>query len=263
MKADFDHIAKNYDTDFTHSEIGKRQRNVVYKYLEELPNQQHILELNCGTGEDAIWFAKKINTVLATDISKEMIHVAKEKSKEIKNLKFQQLDVNNLKSNSENLVQKSKFDLIFSNFGGLNCLNKQELQDFFRTASKLLHKNGKLILVIMPKNTLWENIYFIVKGQFKKAFRRNAKTALTVNVAGNKVQTWYFNPKQIKSLSKVNFKVVQTKPIGFFLPPSYLECYFKNHKRFLTILGTLEKTIGRFGFLSRYSDHYMIELQIK
>ncbi|MEE9349311.1 MAG: class I SAM-dependent methyltransferase [Flavobacteriaceae bacterium] len=166
MKKDFDHIANKYDTDFTYSEIGKRQRKSVYKYLNKLPNNLSVLELNCGTGEDAIWFANKGNTVLATDISLEMIKVGEAKVKGIDNIKFQQLDINilnkteilpvvqNDKTNTNIILtergtsdkESQKFDLIFSNFGGLNCLNATELKIFFANAKELLNLNGKLIL---------------------------------------------------------------------------------------------------------------------
>ncbi len=266
MKKDFDHIAKDYDTDFTYSEIGKCQRNSVYRYLKKLPKQLNILELNCGTGEDAIWFAKQNNQVLATDISSEMIRVAEQKGRNIKNLEFSQLDINKINLCKSVQSVSKKIDIIFSNFGGLNCLNKKELKNFFKTASELSTKDGKLILVIMPKNTLWERLYFILKLDFKKAFRRNTNKSLEVNVDNNPevsgVQTWYYNPKDIKKMARPYFKVTITKPIGFFIPPSYLENYFKKHKRFLNILDQLEKKIGKFGFLSRFSDHYLIELTL-
>lgn len=264
MKKDFDHIAKNYDQEFTYSEIGKRQRNAVYRYLKRLSNKLNILELNCGTGEDALWFAKRGNTVLATDISEKMIKVGQEKAKGIDNITFRQLDINNINvilSNPETSEEKSKFNLIFSNFGGLNCLNKEELHTFFNSASNILSKKGKLILIIMPKNTLWESLYFLLKGQFKNAFRRNTNKDINVNVEGKDVKTWYYNPKKIKELSKDKFIIIRKKPIGFFIPPSYLENYFKKHERLLRILDQLEKRIGKFGFLSRFSDHYLIELE--
>ena len=114
----------------------------------------------------------------------------------------------------------------------------------------------------MPKNTLWERIYFSLKGQFKKGKRRNTNLALNVNVEGKEVKTWYYNPKEIKKMTSPYFKIIATKPIGFFIPPSYLENYFAKHKRFLNILDQLEKKIGKFGFLSRFSDHYLIELTL-
>jgi ubiquinone/menaquinone biosynthesis C-methylase UbiE len=82
--SNFDSAANQYDSDFTHTEIGKMQRRGVYHFLNKktlTPNSISILEINCGTGEDAIWFSKKGHTISATDASSGMIDVAKQKSK--------------------------------------------------------------------------------------------------------------------------------------------------------------------------------------
>ena len=130
MQQAFDTIAEEYDTSFTHSIIGRAQREIVWSYLEKtLPknNNLNILELNCGTGEDALWFAKKGHKVLATDISEKMLEIAKQK---IANAGFGssvqtlQIDIKDI----ADVQIKEKFDLIFSNFGGINCLT---FNDFF------------------------------------------------------------------------------------------------------------------------------------
>jgi len=254
MKADFDQAAPTYDTHFTHSEIGKLQRKLVYQQLKkQLKNSKNILEINCGTGEDAIWLAQQNFNVLATDISEKMIEVAQSKSN-VTNLIFKVLDINTLSEETEN------FDLLFSNFGGLNCLTKNELVLFFNSAAKILTENGKMSLVIMPKNTIWEQFYFLLKLDFKNAFRRTKKVILA-NVEGEKVVTYYYNPKDIVTLAETNFEFIEVKPIGFFVPPSYLEPFFKNKKSVLNGLSFLENTIKNVAFLSKYSDHYIITLQ--
>jgi ubiquinone/menaquinone biosynthesis C-methylase UbiE len=43
------------------------------------PPTQKILEVNCGTGEDALWLSAQNYEVTATDISEAMIGVAKAK----------------------------------------------------------------------------------------------------------------------------------------------------------------------------------------
>lgn len=267
IKANFDHIAKEYDTDFTFSEIGKKQRTSVYHFLGNLKiKQKSILELNCGTGEDALWLAHKENRILATDISSEMLGFAKQKAKGIVNIKFQLLDINNLNviSNQKNLENKSqKFDLIFSNFGGLNCLSKPQLKIFFKNASKLLTENGKIICVIMPKNCVWENTYLFITGKWKQLFRRNTSESIDVKVGNSIVKTWYYNPKEITELTISKYSIESFKPIGFFIPPSYLESFFKNKIGLLNILNWMEKRVKYLSFLSRYSDHYIISLQLK
>lgn len=260
MPNDFDISAKNYDTVFTFSEIGKAQRNRVYHFLKEDILKKHtlnILELNCGTGEDAYYFTEKGHTVLATDISLEMIKVAKEKHHNSK-VRFQELDIT--KINSETFSEK--FDLIFSNFGGLNCLSKSELASFISMSVTLLNPSGKMILVIMPKSCLWERFYFAVKGEFKKVFRRNTNEPLFANVEGHKVPTWYYNPKEVTSLSSSNYKTIAIKPVGITIPPSYLESYFLRKKGLLKLFVKLEKLFSN-RFWAKYADHYLIIFEKK
>ena len=260
MNASFDIAAANYDNTFTNTVIGKLQRHLVYRHLAGIlkENQiQHILEINCGTGEDAIWLARQNYQVTATDISSSMIAVAKSKSI-LENLCFKEVDINQL----PNPFLNEKFDLIFSNFGGLNCLSKAELEQFLKNSSRLLTEKGQLVLVIMPKNTLWEQFYFLAKANFKSIFRRR-KAYSIANVDGENVKTYYFNPKEVVNLASGIFEAKQLKPIGFFVPPSYLEPFFRNRPKWISVLNSLENTAKNHSFLSKYADHYLIALQKK
>ncbi|AXT54380.1 class I SAM-dependent methyltransferase [Aquimarina sp. MMG015] len=260
MNESFDIAAITYDTTFTHSKIGKLQRNLVFDHLTKMlpPNQKlDILEINCGTGHDAIWLAEQGHRVIATDISSEMISIAKSKQhNQIKDLEFLQLDINKLST----LNSEQPFDLIFSDFGGLNCLSPDQLKEFFIAAQAKLKPNGIIVGVIMPKQCLMENIYFTMKGKFKQAFRRNTDNVVIANVDGVDVNTWYYNPKMIQKISSKLFKTNELKPIGLWIPPSYLESFFKNKSGILKILSNLDMFFRRFAFLSKYSDHYLISL---
>ncbi len=254
MPNDFDVSAKNYDKVFTFTNIGKAQRKQVHKFINKTICQNKklsILELNCGTGEDAIYFTKNGHKVLATDISEEMINVAKSKNN---NICFLQQEINTITSKT---FQK-KFDLIFSNFGGLNCLSKSQLELFLQKSSKLLNPDGKLLLVLMPKHCLWERFYFLLKGKHKKAFRRNTNKAILANVDGIQVQTWYYNPKEIVSLTEKLYVLGMVKPIGISIPPTYLEPFFSKRKSLLKILIKMERLLSN-RFWAKYADHYLIE----
>ncbi len=259
MNHNFDIAAPNYDDTFTHSNIGKLQRYFVYKYASDAltsANPLRILEINCGTGEDAKYMEGLGHEVIATDISNEMINVAKSKCNP-STITFQQLDINQL---SEKTFERP-FDLIFSNFGGLNCLSPEELNRFLKKVSNLLSKNGKLAFVLMPKNTLWERFYFMMKGDLAKAKRRNTNTFLLANVDGVSVKTWYYNPKDILKKA-IQFQQKKLKPIGLWIPPSYLEHSFVGNKNILQILKYLELLFSG-AFFSKYADHYYIELEKK
>jgi len=252
----FDSAAEKYDTNFTHTEIGSIQRHLVYENVKKhLQNIKTVLEINCGTGEDAVWLAKQNLTVTATDISEKMVSIAQSKAN-LENLNFKVLDINNLNQ------ETNSYEFLFSNFGGLNCLTNTEMQTFFHSASEILSEKGKISLVIMPKNTIWEQFYFVLKFDFKNAFRRKKELAFA-NVDGEKVATYYYNPKEIVHLSQARFEILEVKPIGFFIPPSYLEPFFKNKKMLLKGLNFLENGIKNWSFLSKYADHYIITLKKK
>lgn len=260
MKADFDEAAATYDTTFTHTVIGQLQRALVYKHLDPLVSDGHIdtiLEVNCGTGEDAIWLANKNFKVTATDISARMIATAKAKET-ARDITFLQADINDLSV----YFPDEKFDLIFSNFGGLNCLSEIQMELFFRNASQLLTEKGKLVLVIMPRNTLWEQGYFLIKGKFNSIFRRK-QASVIANVDGEKVLTYYYNPKETLTLADYYFDLKQQHPIGFFVPPSYMEPFFKTRPRFIAMLNALENKITNHRFLAKYADHYLIAFEKK
>ena len=260
MSKAYDIAASSYDTGFTHTKIGAAQRNKVYRNLDFLNNFEKkidILELNCGTGEDAIAFAKKGHRVFATDISKKMIEVANAKN-HLKALNFQVLDSRFLQ---ENVIDK-QFDVIFSNFGGLNCINPTELEKLFQSATKLLKPNGRLIMVFMPKHCIWEQLYFFIKGDFQKSSRRNTKEELLVHVEGLHVPTWYYNPKNIKDCMETSYEVTKLVPVGIAIPPSYLEHSVLTKFPIWPVLKHFENILS-YGFLAKYADHFLIELTKK
>ena len=264
MGVPFDHIASLYDSSFTRTPIGQLQRKQVWDYLEKIMIELKgldILELNCGSGEDAVLFSEKGFNIVATDVSEEMLKVTQEKVQQYSmqhKISSQYLD---LDSFDDSLFQK-KFDLIFSNFGGLNCINPQSLKKLLDKLPSILTPGGRFVAVIMPKFCLWESMYFLMKLQIKNAFRRWTSGSVDANLQGVLVKTWYFTPSQVKSWAK-QFSVVNLKPVGIALPPSFLQAYFSKHRRFLVRLNNMEKKVGRWSSFSGMADHYLIDLRLK
>ena len=108
-----------------------------------------------------IGWLKKDHFVIASDISSKMVEIAKKKYDQ-SNLNFKQLDIQTIHTETF----KEKFDLLFSNFGGLNCLSKQDLKEFLNNSKSILKSQGMLALVIMPKHCIWEQLYFFLKRGF-------------------------------------------------------------------------------------------------
>src|SRR5438128_208539 len=76
----FDRLADEYDALFTFSIVGRLQREVVWeRALATFAPGSHILELNCGTAEDALFLARAGMKVTACDASSRMIMQARKK----------------------------------------------------------------------------------------------------------------------------------------------------------------------------------------
>lgn len=260
MIENFDNAASGYDQDFTHSEIGILQRKRVWKFLDKSLNGRtnlKILELNCGTGEDANTLAQKGNIVVASDISNEMLNVAKTKQLASK-ITFLKLDLNDLDISKLD----TDFDLVFSNFGGINCIDHSSLNTLGTAISHVLKPKGQFIAVIMPKVCIWESLYFLLKRKPSKILRRNKEYAM-VNVSGKSVKTWYYNPKSLDELIGGGFIRETLKPIGLFIPPSYMENFFKKRTRLLKFMNNIEVVVSNFSWQARFSDHFYIQYKLK
>lgn len=262
MKAEFDHIANNYDFDFTDSPIGRLQRNQVYHFLDPILKTlsgRNILDLGCGTGEDAIWLAEKGFNVTAIDYSSEMLQMANQKTA-TKNLRskitYYSLSITQL----SDLPKEQKFDLIFSNFGALNCIDPIYFNNLAQTFADRLHPKGHMVLVVLNRFCLWESCYFILQGKFNLVFRRKTDSGILVSLTEDvKIRTWYHSPTSLYSFFKSNFTLCSCSPIGLLVPPSYVS-WFRNAKN-IKCLAVLDK-IDRLNPLKKLSsfasDHFIL-----
>ncbi|MEZ5195384.1 MAG: methyltransferase domain-containing protein [Bacteroidales bacterium] len=261
----FDEIAKTYDETFTSTRVGKMLREMVWEYFYEILPQNtalNILELNCGTGEDAIYFAKMGHRVTATDLSEQMIEVFNEK---IKNSEFDSMirartcDFRNILD----IEHPEKYDLVFSNFGGLNCVDTHDLKNLSSDLNRILNPNARFIAVVMTRFCLWESLYFLAKINFANAFRRNTSKSLEVKLGNNIVNTWYYSPANWDLIFGKYFEKINMRPIGFFLPPSYLDPFFVNKPALLSNLFSLDKKVFKIPSLAYISDHFLMDMKMR
>lgn len=260
----FDSIASIYDEQFTDIHTGFLQRQLVYAYLEELlikDRPKRVLELNCGTGADAIWLAQKGCDVLATDISPMMIETAKKKAEAIdsgNSLGFKTIAIENI----DQLSNQAPFDLIFSNFGGLNCVSPDNMQRLVPELTKLLTPKGRLVFVIMSRFCPWESFYFLAKRNWTQAWRRQRKKPVDAPLGdGITIPTWYYSPKMMAKMLDASFQLAQQRPIGFFIPPSYLDPAFEQRPKTLSLLWAMEKFCSKIEWIAPAADHFLIELK--
>ena len=254
----FDLMATTYDADFAESATGRAQRRRVWKYLTPLLNEAgrplQILEINCGTGEDAIQLASLGHQVIATDASQAMIEKARDKSLQISDKtaipEFRRCAFERLIPSFEG----KEFDLVVSNFGGLNCIDPISLRSLAKDLYSLTNKNGRLFLVVMGTCCIREILHYCMRGKFKTAFRRFNKS-VNFNVKGFSIRVFYYSPRTLSTLFNSSFQLQKKYPVGIFLPPTYLEEKYLKLPKKLTRLEKLENSLGHPIF-SGLADHY-------
>jgi ubiquinone/menaquinone biosynthesis C-methylase UbiE len=234
-----------------------RVRQHVLKYLS--PDSQ-ILELNSGTGEDAIWFAKKGCHVHATDISAGMMEVLLQK---VRTAGLEKSVSQELCSFTElgNLKRKGPYDLIFSNFAGLNCTG--ELQKVLSAFDYLLKPGGMVTLVLLPPFCLWE-ILLLFKGKYRTAFRRfSGKKAVPARVEGHKIHCWYYKPAYLIGRLKSNFDVFDLEGLCTLVPPSYMQDFPEKYPGLYKYLKNKEDRWRKKWPWKFIGDYYILSLKKK
>lgn len=252
----FDPVAAGYDEQFTHSAVGRLQRALVHEILEsKIRPGGSVLELNCGTGEDALWLAQRGCAVLATDLSVEMLRQAETKANRAglqQRIQTRQLDLRHLQTDSQ-------FDLVLSNFGGLNCLAPDELKVFGKKLPQLLRPGGQFVAVVMGRFCAWESLYFLLKGQAQQARRRwNGGPVQARLDAQTGVPTWYYSPSEFNAFFP-ELSVQLVRPVGCWLPPSYLNPWFSPRPKLLRGLNFMEKKC-RGRWWAAAADHFVVVL---
>ena len=237
----------------------KRQR-VRDHLLQFLRPTSKVLELNAGTGEDAVWFARHGHTVHATDISKGMQEKLTEK---VRQNKLEVNVTNELCSFAElqQLSNKGPYDLIFSNFAGLNCTG--ELDKVLQSFSSLLKPHGLVTLVILPEFCLWESL-LIFKGRFKTAFRRFfSRNGVKAHIEGEYFTCWYYDPSYIIKNMKNSYEILSVEGLCTLVPPSYLENFPTKRPSLFNWLKEKENKWKSKWPWKSIGDYYIISLRKK
>ncbi|MBV9962241.1 MAG: class I SAM-dependent methyltransferase [Parafilimonas sp.] len=238
--------------------VAYKRRRVREHVLRLIPSKSKILELNAGTGDDAIFFATLGHSVHATDIAADM-------QQQLRN-KVNQHDLNKLVSTElcsftllEKLQQKGPYDLIFSNFAGLNCTN--ELDKVLDSFDALLKPGGIATMVIMPRFCGWETM-LAFKGNFKTAFRRlKSKNGTPANIEGMHFLCWYYHPKFLIQQLKGKLELLDVEGLCTLVPPSYFEKFPHKHSVMLRLLEKLESKLKRKWPWKYIGDYYIISFQ--
>lgn len=257
--AAFDDAAVDYDRRFTETGIGRVLRESVWRHLAGvLVPGSEVLELGCGTGEDALWMAGRGHRVLATDVSPGMLEQAERKIEAAgvtDRVRFAQLDLADITGAPD--PPEAPFDAVFSNFGALNCV--EDCCDLARVLHRWLRPGGRAVFVVMGPVCLWEIAWYGLHLRPKTATRR-WRDGREVSIGENhSLRVWYPSPARLRGQLKPWFVPRQTLGIGSVVPPTYAASILRNRPALLCRLENLDRRWAHR--LSGIADHYLLSLE--
>jgi ubiquinone/menaquinone biosynthesis C-methylase UbiE len=236
----FDRIAVRYDELWTTTAIGRAQRNLVWREMDALfQTGERILDIGCGTGEDAAHFVARGVTVYATDASPAMVQVARARG------------VAAVVLSAEELASiGATFDGAISNFGALNCV--ADLPAVAGSLAGLVRPGGRVAICLLGRFCAWETLYYGVRLHWKKAFRRWRGNR--VPYQGIMVQ--YSSTVQFRAAFAPDFELRRWTGIGLLVPPSFV----KLPAALVGLLAACDGFLARLPLLRALADHRLFLL---
>ena len=231
--------------------VRKRVRDEVMKWFR--PGDR-LLEINCGTGIDSIWFSQNGLRVTATDNAQGMLAELIRKTDRSPSPKVAVIPCSFLELER---IEPGEFDAVFSNFGGINCTD--QLATVLGGIDGKLRPGGVCALVIMPRFSPWELIE-AARGNFRSAFRRSKKGGSLARVEGIPFQCWYHDAQAVRDVLP-SYEMIDRMALSFFVPPPHLGPFAARHPYVTGWLKRIEHRACRWPFIRSRGDHYLLILR--
>lgn len=259
----FDDVAHGYDDRFSNQPIAKHLRGEVHQAAKALlPAKGHILEIGCGTGEDMKHFVAHGHDIMATDPSQNMLEITRQKPPLGQGAGRVETEIWNAdRPLPPKVLASGPYDLVFSNFGALNCV--ADLAHVRAEISKVLKPGGACVFVLINRWCLLEVVLNLLIWSPKNMTRRFRKQPTATLEDGSTFKMYFPSVTAINTAFGADYKVESTAPLGVFLPPSELYTAFQKRPKLLRFASFLDRTLGRLWPFSRLGDHFIVVLRRK
>ena len=246
----FDRHSSVYDERFSKPILGETIRNEVWQIADaEFAGARNLLDLGCGTGEDAIHYAQRGAHVTAVDLSPGMLNRSKAKAAALRLLSNIDCVVAEMTTFS---APAGAFDGMISNFGALNCI--QDLSFLCRLCETSLRPGSALVLITMGYFYPLETALFLLKANPRRAFRR-LRGSCEVKIEGAPVPVYYHSVASMRRMLGSAFQFKRAVGLRALLPVPGWE-----HLQRLTssaVVRRLDRAWCHFGPTATLADHFV------
>jgi SAM-dependent methyltransferase len=258
VAAAFDSIANVFDLTLE-NEVTVRLRKKLYAVIESLISPgSTILDINCGTGIDALYLGSKGFRVVGIDISHNMIAAARRKlhSVGLNNVNFSVCSYDRLSPEHFPAAE-----LVFSNFGGLNCTS--DLVSTANAIGSVTKPGGYIVGVLMPPFSLWEFLSFAFRLRWSQALRRLHDKAQATGFRGAEFPVYYHSPSYTRKSFSEQFEFRKLIGLSIVSPTPQSSGFISRFPFVSRILVDVDGMLEGLPLARSVGDHYVIVLQKK
>ena len=253
----FSRTAEKYDSFASDHPHQTRMRKKVYSHLQRFVQVgSRILELNAGTGTDAVELAHSGYFIHATDIAAGMLQRLQDKVQTLRlgeKITYQQCSFTKLGK-----IDGSPYDAIFSNLGGLNCI--PDLAPVIAQLPQVLRPNGIITWVLMPPVCLWE-MAEILRGHPRLAFRRLAPQGTRAHLEGLYFTVYYFTPEKVLQWFGQNYQCLAIEGLSVITPTAESKNFAKRYPRLYQTLSWLDDRLAPRRPWRGWGDFFIITMR--
>lgn len=253
----FSRTAEKYDAFAEDHPHLTRMRNKVYAHVARfLPPGSRILELNAGTGTDAVQLARAGYRVHATDIAPGMLARLEDKIKHChleERITFQECSFTDLIA-----VQGAPFDAVFSDLGGLNCL--PDLSAVIDELPSVLRPGGLVTWVLMPPFCLWE-LGTLFTGQAHLALRRLKRGGTRAHLEGLYFDVYYFAPRKVIDWFGEGYALLALEGLSVITPTAESKHFALRFPRLYRILSWIDDRVSARSPWWGWGDFYILSMR--
>lgn len=253
----FSRTAEKYDAFAAdHPHLTRLRQKVYAHFTRQLSPGARILELNAGTGTDAVYLAQQGYHVHATDIAPGMLQRLSEK---VDRLGLgDRLTTEPCSFTELGRLTAGPFEAVFSDLGGLNCI--PDLQPVIAQLPQVLRPGGVVTWVLMPPICLWE-LGLIFTGQVRLATRRLSPTGTRAHLEGEYFQVYYFEPQSVIRAFGDSYQLLALAGLSVITPTAESKSLAKRFPRVYGALSWLDDRLAPQWPWRGWGDFYMLSLR--
>jgi ubiquinone/menaquinone biosynthesis C-methylase UbiE len=260
----FDTIAPDYDAVYGSNPLMNWMRRESLAMLEAtFAPGTRLLEIGCGTGEEAIHMGRRGCSIHAIDVSPAMVEITAQKAHDVglsEHITAEVIPAGGLSQTTTS----NHFNGAYASFGALNC--EPDLMSMANALGKLLNPGAHFVCSVMAKVCPFEIGWYMLHGKPREAFRRFRPGWQNAGVAGadglrTETSVRYLTAPMLQKAFSPLFRIKQVIGFPVLLPPPYLDHLYKRHDRLWARIESAERGMRSVWPFSRMGDHILVMMQ--